>query len=89
LTKKCLSKIGGQASLQRIFLMSDGWKKAQPILGGYIPGMVVLGSRRKQAEQAMRSKPESSISPWPLHQLLPPGFCPILVLVLTYFNGKQ
>ena len=71
------------------FSISDQCGGAQAILGGAIPGMVVLGSRRKQAEQAMRSKPESSISPWPLHQLLPPGFCPILVLVLTYFNGKQ
>jgi hypothetical protein len=46
------------------------------IVGGAIPGVVVLGSLRRQAEQAMGSKPVSSIPPWPLHQLLPPGFCP-------------
>ena len=31
-------------------------------MGGAFPGLVVLGSIRKQAEQAMRSKPISSIS---------------------------
>ena len=39
-------------------------------MGGLIPGLVVLGSIRKQAEQAKRSKPVSNIPPWPLHQLL-------------------
>jgi hypothetical protein len=39
------------------------------IVGGTIPGMVVLGSIRKQAEQARRSKPVRNIPPWPLHQL--------------------
>ena len=44
---------------------------------GPIPGLVVLGSIRKQAEQAMVSKPvSSSIPPWSLHQLLPPGSSP-------------
>jgi hypothetical protein len=36
------------------------------------PRLVVLGSIRKQAEQARGSKPVSNIPPWPLHQLLPP-----------------
>ena len=27
----------------------------------------------------MRSKTVSSTPPWPLHQLLPPGFCPVLI----------
>jgi hypothetical protein len=39
---------------------------------GPIPGLVVLGSIRKQAEQARGSKPVSNIPPWPLHQLLLP-----------------
>jgi hypothetical protein len=43
------------------------------IVGGVIPGLVVLSSTRRQAEQARGSKPVSSIPPWPLHQLLPPG----------------
>jgi hypothetical protein len=42
-------------------------------MGGTIPGLVVLGSIRKEAEQAMGSKPVSSIPPCPLYQLLPPG----------------
>ncbi len=41
-------------------------------MGGAIPGLVVLGSIRKQAEQARESKPVSKIPPWPLHQLLLP-----------------
>jgi hypothetical protein len=39
---------------------------------GAIPGLVVLGSIRKQAEQGRGSKPVSNIPPWPLHQLLLP-----------------
>ena len=35
-------------------------------MSGAISEMVVLGSIRKQAEQAMESKPVSSIPPWPL-----------------------
>ena len=46
------------------------------MVGGATPGLVVLGSIRKQAEQAMGSKPGSSTPPWPLHQLLPPGSIP-------------
>jgi hypothetical protein len=42
----------------------------QPTIGGTIPGLKVLGSTRKQAEQAMKSKPVSSTSPWHLYQLL-------------------
>ena len=41
-------------------------------MGGAIPGLVVLCSIRKQAEQARESKPVSNIPPWPLHQLLLP-----------------
>ena len=43
-----------------------------PIVGDAIPGLVVLGSIRKQAEQARGSKPVRNIPPWPLHQLLLP-----------------
>jgi len=46
------------------------------IVGGAIPGLVVLGSIAKHAEQAMGSKAVSSTPPCPLHQLLPPGSCP-------------
>jgi hypothetical protein len=47
-------------------------KGGGPLVGGAIPGLVVLGSISKQAEQARGSKPVSSIPPWPLHQLLLP-----------------
>jgi len=46
--------------------------RTQPIVGGAVPGLVVLGSIREQAEQAMESKPVSNIPPWPLPQLLLP-----------------
>ena len=41
-------------------------------MGGAIPGLVVLGSVREQAEQARGSKPVRNIPPWSLHQLLLP-----------------
>jgi hypothetical protein len=41
-------------------------------MGGTIPGLVVLDSIRKQAEQDRGRKPVSNIPPWPLHQLLLP-----------------
>ena len=41
-------------------------------MGGTISGLVVLGSIRKQAEQARGSKPVSNVAPWPMHQLLLP-----------------
>jgi hypothetical protein len=46
-----------------------------PSVGDAIPGLVVLGSIRKQAEQARGSNSVSSISPHLLHQLLPPISC--------------
>jgi hypothetical protein len=47
-------------------------KEGGPIVGGAIPGLVVLGSIRKQAEQTRGSRPVRNILPWPLHQLLLP-----------------
>jgi hypothetical protein len=44
-------------------------KGGRPTVGGTIPGLAVLGSIRKQAEQARGSKPVKNILPWPLHQL--------------------
>jgi hypothetical protein len=45
-------------------------KGGRPIVGDVIPGMVVLGSIRKQAEQGRGNKPVSTTPPWPLYQLL-------------------
>ena len=47
-------------------------KGGGPIVGGAIPGLVVVGSIRKQTEQARGTKPLSNFLPWPLHQLLLP-----------------
>jgi hypothetical protein len=47
-------------------------------VGGAIPGLVVLGSISKQAEQARGSKPVSNIPPWSLHQLLLPDLLEFL-----------
>ena len=52
-------------------------KKGRSPVGGAISGLVVLGSIRKQAEQARGSKPVSNIPPWPLHQLLSLSSCPV------------
>ena len=37
-------------------------------MGGAIPKLVVLGSIRKQVEQAMRNEPVSSMPLWSLHR---------------------
>jgi hypothetical protein len=42
-------------------------KGGGPLVSGTIPGLVVLGSIKEQAEQARGSKPVSNIPPWPLH----------------------
>jgi hypothetical protein len=42
----------------------------RPIVGGTISGLVVLGSIRKQAEQARGSKLVRNTPLWPPHQLL-------------------
>ena len=47
-------------------------KVGGPLVGGAVPGLVVLDSIRKQVEQTRGSKPASNIPPWPLHQLLLP-----------------
>jgi hypothetical protein len=41
------------------------------------PGLLALGSIRKQAEQARESNPVSNIPPLPLHQLLTPSSYPV------------
>ena len=56
-------------------------------MGGGTTGLVMLGSVRSQAEQAMRSKPGGALLCGPsLHQHLPSASCPVLVSVLTSFN---
>jgi hypothetical protein len=52
----------------------SGLYREQPlgVVGGTIPGLVVLGFIREQVEQARGSKPVRNIPPWPLHQLLLP-----------------
>jgi hypothetical protein len=42
-------------------------KGERPLVGGTIPGLVVLGSIREQAEQARGDKPVKNIPPWPLN----------------------
>ena len=55
-----------EIQLWGIFSISD--QGGGPLVGGAIPGLVVLGSIREQAEQARRSKPVS-----PQSLLLLPG----------------
>ena len=58
-----LEEMSHAIQLQGIFSISDQGRRAQPIVGGAIAGQVVLGSVRKQAEQARGSKPVSSTLP--------------------------
>lgn len=51
------------------------------------PWVTVLGSMRKQIEQATWAKPVSSTISWPLLQLLLQN--PVRVPVLTSFDGEQ
>ena len=60
-----------------------------PTVGGAIPGLLDLGSIRKQNEQTMRSKPVSStpsMASTPLYHLLLPSSCPAWVPILTCFR---
>lgn len=84
LLRKCLHK----KQLKDIFLVIDWWGRAQIIVCANIPWLVILGSIRKQTDQALRSNLVSSTIPWPLHQLLLPGSRHNWILVLTYFNDK-
>jgi hypothetical protein len=53
-----------------------------PAHGGYAAGSP--GLYKKQVEQAVESKPESRIPPWPLLQFLPLGSC-----LSSYFGFLQ
>jgi hypothetical protein len=60
-------------------------KQGGPTVGGTSPGMVVLGSIRKQAEeQARGSKPVSNMA-----SASAPASCPAWVPVLTSFGDEQ
>jgi len=52
-------------------------RKVQPTVGDVISGLVILGSKAKQAELTMGKQASKQHPPWPLHQLLPPGSCPV------------
>jgi hypothetical protein len=70
-----VEEISVRCSCKALSSISDQWGKTQDIVGGAIPGLVVLGSISKKAEQAMGGKLGSSTPLWSLHQFLPPGSC--------------
>lgn len=74
---------------QVILLISDWWRRDQPIVVCTIPWLLVLGSIWRQAEQARMSKPISSTPLCPLNQLLPPSPCPVWVPILISFDDGQ
>lgn len=80
---KCLQKISPYTSLWCILLVSGWCVRAQPIVGGYIPGQAVLGVIRGQAETTMKSKPENSLPPWSLLQFLPTQLRLVVPLIPT------
>lgn len=71
LLRNCLYLIDLSSSLWKHFLINNWCGRAQFTMDGTNSRLVVLNTIRKQTEQAMASKPVSSISPWPLYQLLP------------------
>jgi hypothetical protein len=58
-------------------LVIGGRGEAGSIVGGAISGLIILGSLRKQAEQARGSKPLSNTPPWLPHPLLSPSCYPV------------
>ena len=52
-------------------LISDQWGRAQPLMGGAIAGQVVLGSIRKQAEQASKLHTSMASAVAPASMFLP------------------
>ena len=83
--KKRLPKVWAVSKYLSQFLHWWLWETAPPIVDGTISGLVVLGSLRKQAKKGMRSK---QVRNSPLHQLLPPGSCPVVVLMLASYDGE-
>ena len=59
-------------SLEVFSLINGCCGRAQP--EWMEPGQAVLGSVRKELSKPWGSKPVSSLPPWPLPQLLTPGF---------------
>ena len=69
--------------------LSDQCGRTQPTVAGAVPGLVVLGSIREEAEQAMRKEQASKQRPpWPLRQPLPPGSCLVPVLTSLMMNSN-
>ena len=58
------------------------------MVGGAIPGLVVLGAYNKQVEQVMRSKLVGSTLSWVLLQFLPLGSYLEFCLVIDYDAEK-
>lgn len=52
-----------------VFLIGDWCGRAQTTVGSATLGWVVLDHKRKQTEQARRSKPVSRVPSWPLFQV--------------------
>lgn len=69
--RNCLHQISLSSSLWKHLLINSWCGRAQLTMDSTTLRLVVLDTLRKQAEQAVGTKPVSSISPWPLGQFLP------------------
>lgn len=65
-------------------MIEAGGLRVQLIGGSVTSDQVILGSRRKQDEQAMRYKPVSSVPLWSLFQFLTSWFLPCLSFCLDF-----
>lgn len=58
-------------------------------MGDTVSGLVVLGSQRKQTEQAIGSKSVRSNPQLPLHSLLCPGSYHVWISILSSFSDEE
>jgi hypothetical protein len=78
-----------RSSCKAFFQLRQFFKGEWSLVGGAIPGLVVLSSIRKQGEQAKGSKPVSSIPPWPLYPSTPASKFPPCVSSCPGFLGDE
>jgi hypothetical protein len=61
LLRKCLYKIELHTNLKGIFLITDQWGRTQLIVGGTIPGLVVLGSKESRLSKSQGTNRKAAL----------------------------
>ena len=68
--------------------LSNRWRRAQPTVGGAIPGLVVLCSIRTRLSSCGKEASKQRL-PWSLYQILLSGSCSVWIPVLTSLDDEQ